>query len=109
MTEELARAKVLEILKRNNWYAVVNFGHWGIYLYVLDLSKVDKTEKSITNEVYSTMYEQFACEYYFDNVVFDFDYSYRDRDKVSYADFLSKLEGLQKEEYDECHCGFEKS
>ena len=95
--EERARAKVLEILKRNNWYAVVNLGHNGIYLYVLDLSKVDKAKKSITNEVYSTMYEQFVCEYYFDNIIFDFDYSYRDRDKVSYADFLSKLEGLQKE------------
>ena len=95
--EEQARAKVLEILKRNNWYAAVNFGHNGIYLYVLDLSKVDKARKSITNEVYSTMYEQFECEYHFGNIVLRFNYSYGDRDKVSYADFLSKLEGLQKE------------
>lgn len=96
MTEELARAKVLEILKRNNWYAAVNFGHWGIYFYVLDLSKVDKSGKFITNEVYSTMYEQFECEYNFGNIVFTFDYSYGDRDKVSYADFLSKLVEIQK-------------
>ena len=95
--EEHAKAKVLEILKRNNWYAVVNYGHFGIYFYVLDLSKAGKAGKSITNEVYSAMYEQFACEYYFDNIVFDFDYSYNDKDKVTYADFLSKLEGLQKE------------
>jgi len=94
--EKQARDKILEILKRNNWYAVVNHGHWKIYFYVLDLSKVDKDGKSITNEVYSTMYEQFVCEYYFDNIVFDFDYSYRDEDKVTYVDFLSKLEGFQK-------------
>ncbi len=94
--EEQARDKVLEILKRNNWYAVVNHGHWKIYFYVLDLSKVNKDVKYITNEVYLTMYEQFACEYYFDNIVFDFDYSYNDKDKVTYADFLTKLEGCQK-------------
>ena len=96
MTEEQARDKVLEILKRNNWYAVVNSGHWGIYFYVLDLSKADKARISITNEVYSAMYEQFECEYDFGNIVFRFDYSYNDRDKVTYADFLSKLEELQK-------------
>lgn len=99
-TEEQARNKVLEILKRNNWYAVVNFGHWGIYFYALDLSKVGKTGKFITNEVYSTMYEQFECEYNFGNIVFRFDYSYNDKDKVTYADFLSKLEKFEKAKED---------
>lgn len=96
--EEQARAKVLEILKQNNWYAVVNFGHNGIYFYVLDLSKVNKAGTFITNEVYSTMYEQFACEYDFGNIVLRFNYSYGDRDKVTYADFLTKLEGFQRKD-----------
>lgn len=97
-TEEQARAKVLEILKQNNWYAVVNLGHNGIYFYVLDLSKAVKAGKSITNEVYSTMYEQFVCEYDFGNIVLRFNYSYGDRDKVTYADFLTKLEGFQRKD-----------
>jgi len=98
ITEEQARTKVLEILKRNNWYAAVNLGHNGIYFYVLDLSKVNKAGTFITNEVYSTMYEQFACEYDFGNIVLRFNYSYNDKDKVTYVDFLSKLDGLQRKD-----------
>ncbi len=100
LMEKQARDKVLEILKRNNWYAVVNHGHWRIYFYVLDLSKVGEEGKFITNEVYLTMYEQFACEYYFDNIIFQFDYSYNDKDKVTYADFLSKFEKFEKAKED---------
>lgn len=58
MTEEEARAEIVNLLKERNQYAVIWWGHWGGYFHILSNAKGRRK-----NDIYGAM-----CEQYYDVV-----------------------------------------